>query len=414
MASYLITGARVFDGTGAPPAPAEVLVAGNRIALVAGQVPADRRAGTAVIDGSGAVLMPGLIDGHTHLGFGSTVEHLSDPMAADETKTLQIAHCGRVMLDHGFTSCYSGGNRLPRAEVAAREAFSQGWLPGPRLRAASFEGSVGMVSPGQYDFPGTEARASDPAGVRRFVHEMADIGVDIVKLSLTGESAVREGTSRILQFTDEEVAAAAEAAGERHVWLTAHAHSAEAITMAARHGIRVIYHASFADDEAIDALAAARDQVFVAPSPGILWAHLHDTKHPPTEGMETRVTIESVSRVAPELHKRGVRLLMGGDYGFGFNPIGNNARDLALFVEWFGLSAAEALRCATQYGGEVMDMSDELGLVRPGYLADLILVDGDPTLDVTILQDPARFALVMKDGQVHKLDQRRSGGPGSV
>jgi len=407
MARYLITGARVFDGTGEPPSPAEVLVEGNRIALVAERVPEDRRSEAAVIDGSGGVLMPGLIDGHTHLGFGSTVEHLSDRMESDETKTLLIAHCGRVMLDHGFTSCYSGGNRMPRAEIAAREAFAHGWLPGPRLRAASWEGSVGMVSPGQYDFPGVDTRLSDPESVSRFVHEMADLGVDVVKLSLTGESAVREGTSRILQFTEAEVAAAAAAARERGVWLTAHAHSAEAVTMAVQHGVRAIYHASFADDEAIDALAAARDRVFVAPTPGILWAHLHDDKHPPTEGMETQATIESVRRVAPELHKRGVRLLIGGDYGFPFNPIGNNARDLRLFVEWFGLSAAEALRCATQYGGQVMDMAGELGLVRPGYLADLLLVDGDPTLDITIMQDTARLALIMKDGRLHKLHEER-------
>jgi imidazolonepropionase-like amidohydrolase len=411
MARYLITGARVFDGTGEPPSPAEVLVEGNRIAVVAERVPEDRRSGAEVIDGSGGVLMPGLIDGHTHLGFGSTVEHLSDRTESDETKTLLIAHCGRVMLDHGFTSCYSGGNRMPRAEIAAREAFAHGWLPGPRLRAASWEGSVGMVSPGQYDFPGVDTRVPDPESVSRFVHEMADLGVDVVKLSLTGESAVREGTSRILQFTEAEVAAAAAAARERGVWLTAHAHSAEAVTMAVKHGVRAVYHASFADDEAIDALAAARDRIFVAPTPGILWAHLHDDKHPPTEGMETQATIESVRRVAPELHKRGVRLLIGGDYGFPFNPIGNNARDLRLFVEWFGLSAAEALRCATQYGGQVMDMAAELGLVRPGYLADLLLVDGDPTLDITIMQDTARLALIMKDGRLHKLHEKRRLAP---
>src|SRR6266545_3138630 len=190
MTSYLIVNASIFDGTGLPAAPAEVLVEGNRIAVVAAQVPADRAHGAEVIDGRGAVLMPGLVDGHTHLGFGSTVEHISDRREPDEEKTLLIAHCGRVMLDHGFTSCYSGGNRMPQAEVAARKAFAEGWMPGPRLRATSWEGSAGMVSPGHYDFPGIENRASDPDSIRGFVNAMADLGVDIVKLSLTGESAV--------------------------------------------------------------------------------------------------------------------------------------------------------------------------------------------------------------------------------
>ncbi|GHF35193.1 imidazolonepropionase-like amidohydrolase [Amycolatopsis bartoniae] len=402
----LIVNARVFDGTGTPPEPADVLVEGHRITGV-GHVSEERRAGAEVIDGAGAVLMPGLIDGHTHLGFGSTVEHLGTRLEPDEEKAMLVAHAGRVMLDHGFTSCYSGGNRLPRAEVAARKAFAEGWQPGPRLRAASWEGSAGMVSPGKYDFAGTENRESDPKSVAAFVNSMADLGVDIVKLTLTGESALVEGSSRIMQFTEEEVAAAAQAAHERGVWLTAHAHSAEAVKLAVKYGVRAIYHATFSDEEAIDALAEARDRVFVAPTAGIIWAHLHDEEHPPTEGMETQASFESISRVAPELHKRGVRLVVGGDYGFAFNPIGLNARDLRLFVEWFGLSPAETLSCATRNGGHLMDMADELGLVRENYLADLLLVDGDPTVDIGLLADPVNLSLIMKDGRVHKLDPAR-------
>ncbi len=329
MSSYLVVNAQVFDGSGRPCSPAEVLVEGNRIVAVADHVSADLvdRAGNdlEIIDGTGATLMPGLVDGHTHLGFGSTVEHTSDRREPDEEKTMLVAHCGRVMLDHGFTSCYSGGNRMPATEVAARKAFDEGWLPGPRLRATSWEGSAGMVSPGHYDFPGIDNRPSDPQSVADFVNAMADLGVDIVKLSLTGESAVVAGTSRIMQFTEEEVAAAAAAARERGVWLTAHAHSAEAVRLAVAYGIRAIYHATFADDEAIEALAAARDRVFVAPTAGIIYAHLHDTEHPPTEGMETQETYESIRRVAPELHRRGVRLVIGGDYGFALNPIGHRS-----------------------------------------------------------------------------------------
>lgn len=413
MSSYLFVNARVFDGSGSPSEPAEVLVQDNRIVAVADHVPAELGAGAEVIDGAGATLMPGMVDGHTHLGFGSTVEYTSDRRESDEEKAMLIAHCGRVMLDHGFTSCYSGGNRMPEAEASARTAFASGWLPGPRLRSASWEGSAGLVSPGHYDFPGIDNRESDPESIAMFVHAMADIGVDIVKLSLTGESAVVAGSSRVMQFTEEEVAAAAQAARERGVWLTAHAHSAEAVTLAVQHGIRAIYHATFADDDAIEALVEARDRVFVAPTPGIIFAHLNDEEHPPTEGMETQETLESISRVAPELHKRGVRLVIGGDYGFGFNPVGRNARDLRLFVEWFGLTPAEALRCATENGGAIMDIPD-LGLVREGFLADLLLVEGDPTHDITLMEDPANFAMIMKDGRPHKLDATRRRTPVAV
>lgn len=410
--STLIAGAQVFDGGGEPAGAADVLIEGNRIAAVGRTIPPSLRGDAEVIDGSGATLIPGLIDGHAHLGFGSTVEHISDRRETDEEKGLLVAHSGRVLLDYGFTGAYSGGNRLPRAEVAARSAFAQGWLPGPRLRAASWEGSAGLVEPGVYEFRGSAGRASDPGSVVRFVDEMADLDVDIVKLTLTGESAVVAGTSRVVQFTDEEVAAASAAAIRRDIWLTAHAHSADAITMAVRHGIRAIYHCTFPDDEALDLLTQARDRVFVAPTPGIIYAHLIDPAFPPADPGEMRDAMESVKAVVPELKARGVRLVPGGDYGFAFNPVGKNARDLQLFVDWFGFTPAEALHCATAVGGELMGMGGELGLIREGYLADLLLVDGDPLKDISILQDAERLAAIVTGGRFHKLAADRRTRPG--
>jgi imidazolonepropionase-like amidohydrolase len=104
----------------------------------------------------------------------------------------------------------------------------------------------------------------------------------------------------------------------------------------------------------------------------------------------------------PELRRRGLRVLPGGDYGFPFNPNGRNARDLELFVQHFGYTPAEALSAATLQGGELMGMGDELGQVKPGFLADLLLVDGDPTHDVRVLQDRHRLRGIMKDGRFHK------------
>ena len=93
-------------------------------------------------------------------------------------------------------------------------------------------------------------------------------------------------------------------------------------------------------------------------------------------------------------------MLPGGDYGFPYNPIGRNARDLELFVTLFGFTPVEALVAATRHGGELMDLP--IGQIRPGYLADLLLVDGDPTSDVTVLQDKTRFVAIMKNGEFHK------------
>jgi len=98
------------------------------------------------------------------------------------------------------------------------------------------------------------------------------------------------------------------------------------------------------------------------------------------------------------MRQRGIRIVVGGDYGFAANPQGTNARDLEHFVEHFGFSSSEALQAATRTGGEIMKRGHELGLVKPGYLADLVLVDGDPIADVRVMQDNRRFSFIMKGG----------------
>ena len=417
MTRYLIDGANIFDGTGTPLYPGKVLVEGNRITAVAGPGEHLSAEGAQRIDGRGATLLPGLIDAHCHLSFGSTVHRVLRRGRLDTAPlTLAMVHAARTMLDFGFTGAYSGGTHDPHCEVSLRDDIAAGLIPGPRLRASSFERSATLQVVGSDPgaFAGIASRQPDPDGVRDFVNRMADIGVDAVKFVVTGESGVVPGTSRTLQFYDEELAAAAAAAQSRQIWLTAHVHSAESIKMALRHGFRVLYHCTWADEEAIDMLEAKKDEIFVAPAPGINWANIHDggdfgiTKEM-AERQEQFVTLERVSQVMPELHKRGVRVLPGGDYGFPWNPIGKNARDLELFVKLFGFSAAEVLRAATLYGGQILGLGHELGLIKAGYLADLLLLEGDPLQDIRLFQDERNFSLIMQDGRVHKhLDRRGS------
>jgi len=103
-------------------------------------------------------------------------------------------------------------------------------------------------------------------------------------------------------------------------------------------------------------------------------------------------------------------VLSGGDYGFAWRPHGTNAKDLEYFVDMLGFSPLEAIRAATMYGGQIMGMPDQLGLVREGYLADLLLVDGDPSRDVRVLQDASRLIAIMQDGKFHKAPEMSAVG----
>jgi len=208
-------------------------------------------------------------------------------------------------------------------------------------------------------------------------------------------------------MTDDEVAAVTEVARAHERVVAAHARSAESIKMCLRHGVGVLYHASYADTEALDLLEAHKDDVFVAPALSVTVTRLRDAGKfglPSTDAMKRRIEtdLQKTIDVMKALKTRGVRVLPGGDYGFMWNPHGANARDLGYFVELLGFTPMEAIVGATRMGGEIMGMGSELGQVREGYLADLLLVDGDPLSDLRILEDAQKLLAIMKGGAFHK------------
>lgn len=402
----LFTNARIFDGTGKAAFAGEVLVEGDEIKAVEhGKISADN---AKVIDAQGATLMPGLIDAHAHLSMGSSVEKITPPgrHSLEETAEL-IAHTGRVILDHGFTGAYSGGATAPAAEVAVAQDFAKGTRPGPRMRTASFERlASGEISP-KSKFTSRDERPSDPTGVAGFIGEMAEIGVDTVKFLLGGVSAFDAGANLVPQFHAEELAAARKAAEAKGVWLTAHAYTPDAIALAVNNGFRVLYHCTWADEASLDLIEKHKDKIYIAPGPGIAEADLivaprFGIMASPAQIEEQQETVERLKKVGSELRKRGVRSLPGGDYGFPWNPIGRNARDIELFVDWFGYSPAEAIRAATQTAGEMMATERKLGVIAPGAHADLILVEGKPDETISLLADKANLRAIVAAGRLHK------------
>src|SRR5688572_15959362 len=155
-------------------------------------------------------------------------------------------------------------------------------------------------------------------------------GVDTVKVNISGDNFVRKNFGQKLSYTEAEVAAAAEVAHERGTWLSCHARADAAVKMALRHGFRCIYHCDFIQGETFDLLEAQRDKIFLAPAIGIIYATAHEAR---SFGISEAVArhmgmmdmLEGFSKVYGELWKRGLRILPGGDYGFAWNPIGNNA-----------------------------------------------------------------------------------------
>jgi imidazolonepropionase-like amidohydrolase len=410
MADVLFTNVRILDGSGSvQPYSGSVLVSGNRIRAVGRTTAPISPAGATVIDGAGATLMPGMCEAHTHFSWNDAATLGAIQTMPLEEHVLWAAKVAHNYLKAGFTSCLGAACAKPRLDVVVRNAIESGQIPGPRYLAASQEitvpGGLGDEMPPHLPFPdfsfGQVVNSADD--MRRVVRMFLKYGVDSIKLNLSGDNFVPGADAKTTWMTDAEVAAAAEEVRMRGRRIIVHARSCASVKQAIRHGIDLIYHASFTDEEALDMLEANKHRVFVAPGIGILWALLWESE-PWGVSHEQAVKMgyeeEWAAAVASlrAMHKRGVRVLPGGDYGFAFNPHYQNARDLEFFVKHLGFTPMEAIRSCTLYGGQIMMRPNELGLVKEGYLADLLMIDGDPLANLSILRDPKRILAVMKDG----------------
>jgi imidazolonepropionase-like amidohydrolase len=407
----LITNVRILDGTGRAPFTGTVRVEGHRIAEVTVGATPPPAGHARVIDGAGATLMPGLVESHAHIGLADLPSYDLTRLPPEEHMLLTVRNA-RTMLDCGYTSAFSAAAPKPRLDVVLKREIEAGHVAGPRLLANGPEitvsgglGDSNLLHMPHHETPTFAWVADGPDAIRKACRVLAREGVDLLKLNLSGDLGTSSFPSEATPMTEGEVAAAMEVARAAGLRVAAHCRSADSVMLALRQGVEVIYHANYADERALDALEAARDRVFVGPALGLTYNLSQAAGQGPAAAERARaferelaVSVDVVAR----MRKRGIRVLPGGDYGFPATPHGTYARDLWLFVKILGFSPMETIVAATRLGGELMGRPGELGVVTPGALADLLLVDGDPLADIAILQDRAALRVIMKDGALHK------------
>jgi imidazolonepropionase-like amidohydrolase len=413
MNRTLFANTTILDGSGAAPYMGDVLVEGARIAAVqrGGGLRADD---TRVIDGAGATLMPGLIEPHGHVSYPDAARNSDFTRLPPEEHVLVTMRNAKLLLDCGYTSVLSAASAKPRLDVVIRNEINAGRTPGPRYLANGPELTVsgGLGDENALHLPHNETPTfawvvDGPEEVRKACRVLVREGVDLLKLNLSGDTGPRNSRFERAVMTDAEVEAAMEVAHGAGVRVCAHARSAESVKMCVRHGIDIIYHATFADEEALNLLEARRDRVFVGPALGLTYQACHaagEWGFTPEQARQLGLVreLEVAVETMGQMRRRGIRVLPGGDYGFAWNPHGTYARDLLLFVDFLGFTPMETLVAATKMGGEIMGLGGELGQVKAGYLADLLLVDGDPLTDIKRLQNRDALLAIMKDGSLHK------------
>lgn len=399
-------GATLIDGTGSAPLPdATVLVEDGNIFDVGCADSVQVPEGMETVDASGMTLMPGLIDTHDHLAsFSYEIASrwgITEPRSA---RHLRIAHVLKQTLDTGYTTVRDAGG----LDAGFRMAVDEGLVPGPRLHVAlgfiTPTGGMGdRVSPLGYKPPAGEDSglpwgvADGPEGMRAKVREMVAAGADVIKTATTGGASSTAGLGpKDMLFERAELEALVDEAHKRGRRVMCHALGGCGLRMAIEVGVDSIEHGSYLDeDPALLEMMAEKGIVFT-PTFGVYTFHAaHGTPH----GRERAAALR-------EHHVRS--LLMALDYGVtitagtdeGGWEHGNNAHELTCLVE-AGMTSMQAIVAATGDAAKCMGMDAEIGSIEPGKRADLILVDGNPLDDVSILERGSAVKYVMKDGVTH-------------
>lgn len=417
MAKTLFTGVRILDCSGDPPFTGELLVEGNRIAAISRggeQLPREEAEvvdGARLVEGSPVTLMPGLIESHAHLSIDNAATLTEIGFVPPEETTLLAMHNARLYLDCGITSCISAASAKPRTDIVIRNEINAGRIPGPRLLAATpwLTVTSGLGDMRKLHMPDISSMAivlDGPEEFRRVTREMIREGVDIIKLVISGDTFVPHAPSNATVMSEAEVAAVAEVVHAHGKRMSAHARSAGSVKLAVKHGIKLVYHANFTDEESLDLLESAKHWIFVSPNLGFTATASEGGRGAFTEAQVQefgfREELAEAAKGLRELKKRGVRILGGGDYGFSLTPHGENARDLDHLIRYCGFTPMEALQSMTKHGGAAMDLPNDLGQLKTGFLADLILVKGDPLENPSLLTDRKNLLAVMKNGAFHK------------
>ncbi|KAJ3545456.1 hypothetical protein NM208_g2493 [Fusarium decemcellulare] len=368
----LFTNVKILDSTGQEPYAGDVLIEGEKIVEV-GQVlnkaELERDPLVRVFEGRGRTLMSGLGDGHTHFTWnGGDLNRLGELDVEEHVLlTMKSAQC---FLDSGYTMCFGAAAAKDRLDVVVRDAINAGDIPGPRYLANARE----IAKPEGELVAGITRFADGPEEMREVIkYNIETLGVDNIKLSISGEEITEIRSAQDCYFTDEEIIACVDEAHKR----------------------------------GMDMLEREREKYIVVPAINWLYATTYEAaafgytcEAAEKAGYKRELDI-AVSGLR-EMHRRGIVILPGGDYGFAWTPHGTYARDLEHFVKLLGFTPHESIIAATAGVAALMMREDELGKIQPGYFADCILVDGDPLEDISILQDHERLNIIIMNGRVHK------------
>jgi imidazolonepropionase-like amidohydrolase len=379
--------------------PGEVLVRGERIVEVGSKV--THPAGAETIDLGDSTLMPGLIDVHVHLFLHPGAEDLQTVNESVPQRTILAVLAARDDLMAGFTAERDMGTEgAGSADTAVRNAIDQGLVPGPRLRISGNAVDIlgghedaNHFNPAQHVLSNA-TYANNAAELVSVIREQVKEGADFIKIYETGPDSIRDGRfSTIYQYTEAELSAAVQEAARTGKHVAVHATGEPGTLYAAQAGVVSVDHANQLGDETMRLMR--EKQIFAVPTFTIFEYFAEHAATPEQAAHEHQMLDLHV----PEFRKQlaaSVPMAVGSDVGpF---PHGTQARELELMVK-FGMTPLAALQADLLNGAKLLGWQGQIGEVKPGYLADIIAVPGDPLQDIGVLK---KVGFVMKGGVVYR------------
>ena len=398
--AIVLHAARLLDvESGHVATPGEILVSGDAIAEVGPKV--TRPSGAEIIDLGDATLLPGLIDAHVHLFLHPGAEDLQTIQESVPWRTIMATLAARDDLMAGFTAERDMGTEgAGSADTAVRNAINEGQIPGPRLRISGnainilggHEDAIGY-NPEQHVLPNA-TYANNAAELVTVIREQIKEGAEFIKIYETGaDSLVNGRLSTPFQYTEDELLAAVREAGRTGNRVAVHATGEPGTLYAARAGVESVDHAYQLSDETMRIMR--EKQIFAVPTFTISEYFTDHAATPEAAKYERQLLDLHVSEFKRQL-AAGVPIAMGSDVGpF---PHGTQAREFVLMVK-FGMSPLAAIQAGTLNGAKLLGWRDKIGVLKPGYAADVVAVPGNPLDDITALQ---KVSFVMKNGAIYR------------
>jgi|UPI000686A25B imidazolonepropionase-like amidohydrolase len=418
----VVTNAKVFDGRRLLPGTHSVTIDGNTIFAVDDAAPASP---AETIDAAGMTLLPGLISSHLHSDFYkfniADGDRLGKERPPGVLMAIGVRTC-RVLLESGFTG-FSGASCSNDIDAQLKMAIEEDIIPGPRIRACGHHlGTTGDMNNGgrwwkAYETPGTDVCADGPDDLRKLVRTEINRGAETIKIFASAGHGQPNRTTR--NMSRPEIAAIISAAHERGAKVRAHVADKAMIMECIELGLDVVDHGDEVDEEVIAAMAEAG--TFWVPSL-IFLRSLLELGYAADYGV-TQAQYDHVRAMLPLAQAAGVRILIGDDYSGVFrdvmeddpldHQVGNYGREFAYYSQIAGLSTEDVLSWGTANAGQLlMDPPARVGVIEPGALADLVIVDGDPVEDPSLLARPDEaLRVVIRDG-VSVIDRLRDGAVG--